>query len=81
MPQIKNARLRLKGQKNMPVVKRAEKYASIKAAPLDGGKTQLVVTADADVEEKDKEEDKELALKIVTAICDELGVSYTVARE
>jgi hypothetical protein len=62
-------------------IKKAEKYASIKATPLDGGKTQLVVTADADTEEKEKEEDKELALKIVTAICDELGVSYSVARE
>jgi hypothetical protein len=40
-----------------------------------------VVTADADVEEKDKEEDKELALKVVQLICDELGVEYTVVKD
>ena len=62
-------------------IQRAEKYASVKATPLDGRKAQLVVTADADTEEKEEEEDKELALKIVKGICDELGVSYTVARD
>jgi len=68
-------------EKLMVEIERGEKYASIKTAPLDSGQTHLVVTADADVEEKDKEEDKELALKVVQLICDELGVEYTVVKE
>jgi hypothetical protein len=69
-------------------IKKAKKFASIKATEIDSGKSQLTVSADADTEEKkgdedkdkDKEEDKELALKIITAICNELGVKYTVSK-
>ena len=48
-----------------------------KAVSHNGNKTQLVVTADAS---KKKEEDKELALRIVKDICDELGVKYKVVK-
>ena len=58
-------------------IERGKQYASIKAVSHNGNKTQLVVTADAS---KKKEEDKELALRIVKDICDELGVKYKVVK-
>ena len=51
---------------------------SIHAASVDANKTQLIVTADAG---EKQQEDKELALKVVKAICDELGVNYTVVKK
>ena len=54
-----------------------EKEGSIKAVPISANKCQLIATADAG----DKEADKEMALRIVKRICDELGVKYTVVEK
>ncbi len=53
-----------------------ELNATAMATPLDNKQTQLIVTADAGK----KESDKELALEIITDICDKLGVKYTVVE-
>ena len=58
-------------------VEKGKLHASIKATSVKEKQTQLIVTADAG----EKEEDKELALRVVTRICDKLGVKYTVAKE
>jgi hypothetical protein len=64
-------------EKRAVEAEKGELFASVSATPIDGGKTQLVVTADAGK----REEDKELALKIVTKICDALGVKYTLVED
>jgi hypothetical protein len=74
-PEIKL--LKKDDDKFMAEAEKGELSASIKAAPIGDNQTQLVVTADAGK----KEEDKKLALRVVTRICDRLGVKYTVVEE
>jgi hypothetical protein len=50
--------------------------ASVKL--LDGGITKMTVTATAD---KDEQKHKELALKVVETVCEELGVAYEVVEK
>lgn len=63
-------------EKLMVEAKKGELFASIKTTAISNNQTQLVATADAG----EKEEDKKLALQVVTRICDELGVKYTVVE-
>jgi hypothetical protein len=63
--------------KFMVEAKEGELHANVKAVAISDNQTQLVVTADAGK----KEADKKLALQIVTNICDELGVKYTVVEK
>ncbi len=55
---------------------KGEIFASIHAEPLNRG-TQLIVTADAG----DKDEDKDLALRIVKAVCDLVGEQCKAPEE
>jgi hypothetical protein len=61
-------------EKFLAEAEKGELNATIMATQLDDKKTQLIVTADAGK----KETDKELALQIITNICDKLGIKYTV---
>ena len=61
-------------EKFVAEAEKGELNATIMATQLDDKKTQLIVTADAGK----KETDKELALQIITNICDKLGIKYTV---
>ena len=57
--------------------RRGDLFASVKANKIENDQTQLVVMADA----AGTADNRELALRIATKICDELGVKYTVAEE
>lgn len=73
-PQIKL--LKKDDKKFMVEAEKGELQGSIKTTSISEKQSQLVVTADAG----EKEEDKKLALRIVTRICDKLGVKYTVVE-
>jgi len=61
-------------------INKGEQRGKIMVEAADGGKTELTVKADAG-KEAEEGADKSLALRIVKAICDELGVQYTVVEE
>lgn len=54
---------------------RGKNKVSAKATAYGSGLTQLVVTADAGEE---GQSDEDLALRVVTMVCDELGVQYKI---
>jgi len=64
-------------EKLLVEAEKGELHASVAVAPLGDKQAQVVVTADAG----DKEEDKELALRIITSLCDRLEVKYTVVEK
>jgi hypothetical protein len=58
-------------------VQRGDQVATMKAADIGGGRTELAVLAQSEGEDTVPED---LAMDIATAICDELGVRYTVVE-
>lgn len=58
--------------------KKGNQLAKVEVKQLDNGNSELIVKADAG---KDKEADKELALRIVKNICETLGVKYEVEEK
>jgi hypothetical protein len=73
-PEIKL--LKKDDKKFMVEAEKGELHGTIKTTSISEKQSQLVVTADAG----EKEEDKKLALRIVTRICDKLEVKYTVVE-
>ena len=54
--------------------------ASIKAVPLSGGKTQVVVVADAPNSAGGRDKEQELALRIIRILADSLRVKYEIKQ-
>jgi hypothetical protein len=70
--------LRKKDDKNLKVEGRKGKLkAKIEVKQINGGKSELIVKADAGK----KKADKELALHIVERICDVMDVKYEVVEK
>jgi hypothetical protein len=63
-------------QKLLVEAKKGNIFASVKANPANSDKTQLVIMA----ETGGTADKKELALRIATKICDQLGVKYTIVE-
>jgi hypothetical protein len=57
---------------------RGKNRVDARAKLLDSGMTELTVTATAD---KEEQEHKDLALKVVETVCKELGVKYKVVEK
>lgn len=58
--------------------KKGDLRAKITVNVLGEGATELVVKADAG---KDKDADRELSLRIVKRVCEEIGIKYEVIEE
>jgi hypothetical protein len=64
-------------EKLLVEVTKGELFASIHAESLEKGGTQLIVVADAG----DKEEDKDLALRVVQQVCEAIGEECKLPEE
>jgi hypothetical protein len=55
--------------------------ASLSAKPLGDDKTEVAVVADIPEAKERKEEQKELAMRVIDKVCQRLGVTYTIATK
>jgi hypothetical protein len=55
--------------------------ASLKAVPVSSDKTEITVTASIPEAEERKEEQKELALRIIDNVCAKLDVKCTITKQ
>jgi hypothetical protein len=55
--------------------------ASLKVTELGGRETELIVKADVPDVEEEKKSEEELAFRVIDAVCNSLGVKYTVVKD
>jgi uncharacterized membrane protein YdfJ with MMPL/SSD domain len=63
------------------VVTDGKQTASLSAKPLGDDKTEVAVVADIPEAKERKEEQKELAMRVIDKVCERLGVTYTVTKQ
>ncbi len=68
-------------EKRMIEVTDGKQTASFSAKPLGDDKTGVTVVANIPEAKERKEEEKELALRVIDKICSKLGVTYTITTQ
>ncbi len=68
-------------EKRIIEVTDGKQTASLSAKPLGDDKTEVAVVADIPKAKDRKEEQKELALRVIDKICERLGVTYTLTTK
>lgn len=82
MAEEKQVKIIEKDDKNLLIKVTDEKQtASLKAVAVSGDKTEITVTASIPEAKERKEEQKELALRIINNVCAKLEVKCTIAEQ
>ncbi len=68
-------------EKRIIEVTDGKQTASLSAKPLGDDKTEVAVVADIPEAKERKEEQKELALRVIDKVCERLGVTYTITTK
>jgi len=82
MAEEKEVEIIEKDDKNLFIkVTDGKQTASLKAVPVSSDKTEITVTSSIPEAKERKEEQKELALRIIDNVCARLGVKYTIIKQ
>ena len=82
MADEKELKILEKNDKDLMVkVTDGKQTASLKAVPISSDKTQITVTSSIREAKDRKEEEKELALRIIDKLCAKLDVKYTIVPQ